>query len=410
MGKTKNVMKIVLAVLRWITVPLFTLLLTVIAIILFTRGLESFALSVICGVSISAIIWGTIYIFYKKVKNPVITGMSIVTLLLVILFAERLDENPTPKPAPEGKVIEYWKLSTGSRLGYVKYLPETDNGKAPILYMHGGPGASTAFGFNLAKLLAESGYTVYTFDQAGVGYSDNIPAKEYGMIRSIEDIEAIRETIGVPKITIIGHSFGGVLAAAYMTKYDKNVDAAILMAPGGYGNKEILLAPNITDLQDGTPGKPALKSMPIRLVCAMVLNSLGATPSVVEDIFSQQQAKKYVEDNLDLDRFARGCYCIGKTPKEVHPYMKYINMNLIVNIFTTESMRNYTNQEDLTKIETPVLILRGECDYISVEAVNNYHKKLPDSRLVHLKGFGHDIMQEGAPLNNIIEFLNTESL
>jgi proline iminopeptidase len=47
----------------------------------------------------------------------------------------------------------------------------------------------------------------------------------------VEDIEALRVHLGVPRISLLAHSFGVVLALEYAAKYPDRVEAAVLAGP-----------------------------------------------------------------------------------------------------------------------------------------------------------------------------------
>jgi proline iminopeptidase len=44
----------------------------------------------------------------------------------------------------------------------------------------------------------------------------------------VEDVEAVRQALGLGQVSLLGHSYGGVLAQAYALKYQKNLSALIL--------------------------------------------------------------------------------------------------------------------------------------------------------------------------------------
>lgn len=116
-----------------------------------------------------------------------------------------------------------------------KYLYIEDFGKQnedTLLYLHGGPGASCLdFSFFQAKALAES-IRVVAFDQRGVLRSEPLNNHEpFGVNDIIEDCESIRIALGIQTWTVLGHSFGGYLAAIYASKNPNVVDKIIYEAP-----------------------------------------------------------------------------------------------------------------------------------------------------------------------------------
>ena len=52
--------------------------------------------------------------------------------------------------------------------------------------------------------------------------------KAYSLERDIEDLEGLRKAMGYSSISILGHSYGGVVAQGYASKYPDNVEHLIL--------------------------------------------------------------------------------------------------------------------------------------------------------------------------------------
>src|SRR3712207_2805724 len=64
--------------------------------------------------------------------------------------------------------------------------------------------------------LAGDGFNVYVYDEVGSGRSSRLEdPRGYTLERDVADLEAIREEIGAKRLVLIGHSYGGTLAAAY---------------------------------------------------------------------------------------------------------------------------------------------------------------------------------------------------
>ncbi len=84
--------------------------------------------------------------------------------------------------------------------------------KDTLLYLHGGPGASCLDFVNQAKALSKK-IKVISFDQLGVLRSDAIGADEdYSMEYQVEMLEEMRKSFGIERWSILGHSYGGMLA------------------------------------------------------------------------------------------------------------------------------------------------------------------------------------------------------
>ena len=100
-----------------------------------------------------------------------------------------------------------------------------------IVYFHGGPGAGCLDFRAQAKALGET-YHVLIFDQLGCWRSEAIPQNEsFGLSDHVQLIDKMREILGIKTWTVLGHSFGGMLACLYAYTYQKNIDAVIYECP-----------------------------------------------------------------------------------------------------------------------------------------------------------------------------------
>src|SRR5437762_8913996 len=97
-----------------------------------------------------------------------------------------------------------------------------------IIIVAGGPGGGHSSFHPFFSKLAKD-HTVVYFDNIGRGRSDRlVNLKQYTVQRDAEDIEVLREKLGQDKITILGHSYGGMPALAYAEKYPEHIARLIL--------------------------------------------------------------------------------------------------------------------------------------------------------------------------------------
>ena len=116
----------------------------------------------------------------------------------------------------------------GKKIWYEIYGAEYKN---TLLYLHGGPGASCLDFVNQAEALSKK-MKVVIFDQLGVLRSEALAENEsYGMEFQIELIEEMRKFLGIEKWSILGHSYGGMLAALYAYTYPSSIHRVILECP-----------------------------------------------------------------------------------------------------------------------------------------------------------------------------------
>lgn len=99
---------------------------------------------------------------------------------------------------------------------------------APLLIVHGGPGASHDYFLPYLLPLMRSSRLIF-IDERGSGKSSKLSdPREYTVANMVEDVETVRQALGLGKISLLGHSYGGVIAEAYALKYGRNLSHLIL--------------------------------------------------------------------------------------------------------------------------------------------------------------------------------------
>jgi len=98
----------------------------------------------------------------------------------------------------------------------------------PLVVLHGGPGASHDYFLPHLLPLARTHRLIF-IDERGSGRSQRLQDTSlYTVEGDVEDIEAVRVALHLGKISLLGHSCGGVLAQAYALKYQQNLSHLIL--------------------------------------------------------------------------------------------------------------------------------------------------------------------------------------
>lgn len=100
------------------------------------------------------------------------------------------------------------------------------NGK-PCVILHGGPGG--AINPTMRRFFDPSKWRMALFDQRGCGRSrPNASLEDNTTWSLIEDIERLREHLGVEKWCVFGGSWGSTLALAYAIKHPERVESLVL--------------------------------------------------------------------------------------------------------------------------------------------------------------------------------------
>jgi proline iminopeptidase len=104
----------------------------------------------------------------------------------------------------------------------------------PVAFViHGGPGGDHT-GFKPALTpLAERMQLVY-FDHRGQGRSAMGDPATYTLDENVEDMEALRQHLGLGPIVSIGTSYGGMVAMAHAARYPRSVSHLVLVVTAAH--------------------------------------------------------------------------------------------------------------------------------------------------------------------------------
>jgi len=99
----------------------------------------------------------------------------------------------------------------------------------PLLFLHGGPGYNAVnFEQSTADRLSKNGFYVIVYDRRGEGRSIDATAK-FNFEQTFEDINLILKEKKITKVTLLGHSFGGVVATLFAEKHPEKINQIILI-------------------------------------------------------------------------------------------------------------------------------------------------------------------------------------
>lgn len=106
-----------------------------------------------------------------------------------------------------------------------------NNPKIKLLLLNGGPGATHEYFECMESFLPAQGIEFIYYDQLGTGNSDNPKdTTMWDLPRYVEEVEQVRQALKLDNSNfyLLGHSWGGILAAQYALKYQKNLKGLII--------------------------------------------------------------------------------------------------------------------------------------------------------------------------------------
>jgi proline iminopeptidase len=273
-------------------------------------------------------------------------------------------------PPAQGDDEPFWKMEQDIQL----YHFAAGEGRN-IVILHGGPGYPYAEPWpGLETLTAD--FQFHYYDQRGCGRStrpidtfsspntyENMTALErtLGIGAHLADVERIRQLLGEEKLILIGHSFGGFLAALYAAEFPKRVEAMVLIAPAN-----VLVMPP----KGGGLYEEVRERLPEDMredYAAYLKRYLN-----FRDLFSKSEA-----DLVALnDEFARYYQAVLEIPipEQGEPG------GWMVQAMYVSIGRRHDYRQALKDVRAPVLVIHGADDLQSEEASRIYVDAFPNAK------------------------------
>jgi pimeloyl-ACP methyl ester carboxylesterase len=252
----------------------------------------------------------------------------------------------------------------------------------PILLLHGYAETSHMWLPLIAKLA--SNHTVIAPDLRGFGQSA-APAGGYTKKEMAQDIHALMVKLGYPKVRLVGHDIGLMVAYAYAAQYPSEVDRIVLMdafLPGVGDWKNVWLLRDLWHFHFYGKTPLALVTGRERVYLEHFWNDFAADP---KKSLSEADRKFYANEYARPGHMAAGMEVFRAFEKDAADFSGFAK----------------------TPLPMPMLVLSGE------KAGGNFlieQGKLVDNNVegVIVKGSGHWLMEEAPDqvIPKLVEFLN----
>lgn len=229
-------------------------------------------------------------------------------------------------------------VASGTATLYVRVSGPATAERA-LIVIAGGPGASHHY-IRALEQMANDKRRVALFDQRGVGSSTAPADSDYSLPRYADDVEAIRKTIGVEKVDLLGHSFGGLVAMEYVNRFPQHVRSIAFVDSVPPTDKE--LGPTFQAMQN------AMKER--------MQQGLMAPPPAPEGSDGTRMLRAIMPGYFADPRFA------------IPDYALETRFDVMINGKTSASYKGYDRTADLKKVMVPVLVMAGEADAFAAVA------------------------------------------
>jgi proline iminopeptidase len=280
--------------------------------------------------------------------------------VLTPFFLAAASLSPSAARAQEGSFD-----SGGLRLHYASSGTGT-----PIVLLSGGPGLNVDYMLPVADFLPD-GYRSIALEQRGTGRSrpQDFDIANLTLRTVVEDLEALRVHLQQERLSLLGHSWGGMLSMAYAVAHPDRVDRLILVGSGGptleftqwfSDNIEARLRPEDVEMRDywRAAAENGVDSAKV---------ATGMLRAILPGYF--------------FDRKVGLTFTSAFQDGQHYP-------DVSERLFA-EMNTDYDLREGLKKLKRPVLIVQGHQDPIGDKTAEDIRALISGSSLVYLRRCGH---------------------
>ncbi len=256
---------------------------------------------------------------------------------------------------------------------YKVWTKRFGNGKIKVLLLHGGPGCTHEYFECFESFLPQEGIEFYEYDQLGSFYSDQPNDTLLWQIpQRIEEVEEVRQGLGLDSFYVLGHSWGGMLAIEYALKYQQhlkgivisNMVASIPKYEQRIADLRKQLSPEVNDTIDR-------------------FEKSGNTSDPGYMVLVQRE-------------FYNRFICrLPEWPDPLKRGMNHLNMNVYgymqgaSEMVVTGKMKGWTRWEDLKNISVPMLTIGGEYDEMNPKEMEEMSKMVKHGRYLYCPNGSH---------------------
>lgn len=266
--------------------------------------------------------------------------------------------------------------------GYHLWTNTQGEGDIHLLALHGGPGGNHEYWEDAAEQLKKQGLNVQVtmYDQLGSLYSDQPDysdpeiAKKYLTYEYfLDEVDEVREKLGLDNFYLIGQSWGGLLVQEYAVKYGQHLKGAIISSMVDEIDEYV---DRVNELREKTLSPEAVAFM---------------KECEAKNDYSNPKYQEYVQVMNEQ-------YVDRKQPSKLY-HLKDLGGTAVYNAFQgdnefviTGKLKDWQFRDQLKNIKMPTLITFGEHETMPIETAKTMNSLIPNSQLVTTPDGGHHHM------------------
>jgi len=245
-------------------------------------------------------------------------------------------------------------------------------GDETVFCLNGGPGLACDYLREAHSCLADHGFRVVAFDQLGTGASDRPTDPSLWTIgRYVAETETVRQALGLGRVHLLGHSWGGWLAIDYALAHPEAL-------------KTVILADTNADM-------PHLISELERLRAALGPETVAMMQSHEAEGTIDHPEYLAAITILDHRHVCRLAEWPAPVKRSVEGWNKapYVAMQGPNEFLYTGNLKDWNRVPDLHRIASPVLITVGQHDELTPACALRMKLHLPDAELAVFPNSSH---------------------
>src|SRR5215203_4454213 len=255
------------------------------------------------------------------------------------------------------------------------------SGTETLVVVHGGPGDSLESIRPDLEPLTKNRRVIY-YDQRGQGKSDLVKdGARLGYKNHVADLEALRAHFKLEKISLLGNSWGGLLASLYAIEYPDRVERLVLDVPAAP------IVELLQDMEDELSSRLAALYKPDRV--KQIRNSAkeenwinSKDPLAHCRDFYYAILAAYSHEMRPLDKIGyKGDLCAGGKDS--------VRFQRTANAQAWRSLGNFNIVAQLAAVKAPVLVIHGASDVVRPRGSEFYASGYPNARLLVIQNAGH---------------------
>jgi len=292
----------------------------------------------------------------------IIIAISFACLIIGLWLASFIISQNIERNFPP---IGEFKTINGAKLHYLDTGEVADKTKPAIIFIHGA-GGNILDQMHIYRPLLEADFRLVFPDRPGQGYSEPF-ASSNDPIEQANSIAILMDELGIKKAIISGHSFGGVVTAAFGVLYPEKTAGLIFLAP--------VTHPWHTgvDWHYNVGNTPVIGWLFSRLIAVPAGNKIY--PAAIKQLFSPNK--------LPQDYAEKSGTRLALRPSAFHENAKDVaRVHDHVEKFHTR----------YKEIKAPTYIFHGDKDDIvslEIHSINGLSKDIEGAKLEILQGVGH---------------------